>query len=190
MIERFFNWLMRNKMLIFLALVASMISISGFNLWASGYDELTPITQLGEIKGQLPYKATLGKQGENLVVELKWNKFQDDKKVPVVKRTGFAGLFNAEKQDRGNQSVEEFLKASYSTYLSDLFRYQEPVSEDIKYVPTFGVSKYPEVKKMKINGSSVDKVIELTDEQGQNWYVWYFEWLELKKEGNTIEFAK
>ena len=51
MIERFFNWLMRNKMLIFLALVASMISISGFNLWASGYDELTPITQLGENKG-------------------------------------------------------------------------------------------------------------------------------------------
>ena len=43
---------------------------------------------------------------------------------------------------------------------------------------------------MKINGSSVNKVIELTDEQGQNWYVWYFEWLELKKEGNTIEFAK
>lgn len=100
MIERFFNWLMRNKMLIFLALVASMISLSGFNLWASGYDELTPITQLGEIKGQLPYKATLGKQGENLVVELKWNKFQNDKKVPVEKRTGFAGLFNAEKQIR------------------------------------------------------------------------------------------
>ena len=110
--------------------------------------------------------------------------------VPVEKRTGFVGLFNAEKQDRGNQSVEEFLKASYGTYLSELFRYQEPVSEDIKYVPTFGVSKYPEVKKMKINGSPVNKVIELTDEQGQNWYVWYFEWLELKKEGNTIEFAK
>lgn len=190
MIERFFNWLMRNKMLIFLALVASMISLSGFNLWASGYDELTPITQLGEIKGKLPYRATLGKQGENLVVELKWNKFQNDKKVPVEKRTGFAGLFNAEKQDRGNLSVEEFLKASYSTYLSDLFRYQEPVYENIKYVPTFGVSKYPEVKEMKINGSPVNKVIELTDEQGQNWYVWYFEWLELKKEGNTIEFAK
>ena len=190
MIERFFNWLMRNKMLIFLTLVASMVSLSGFNLWASRYDEFAPITKLGEIKGQLPYKATLGKQGENLVVELKWNKFQNDKKVPVEKRTGFVGLFNAEKQDRGNQSVEEFLKASYGTYLSELFRYQEPVSEDIKYVPTFGVSKYPEVKKMKINGSPVNKVIELTDEQGQNWYVWYFEWLELKKEGNTIEFAK
>ena len=182
MIERFFNWLMRNKMLIFLALVASMISISGFNLWASGYDELTPITQLGEIKGKLPYRATLGKQGENLVVEL------NDKKVPIEKKTGFAGLFNAEKQDRGNQSVEEFLKASYSTYLSDLFRYQEPVFEDIRYVPTFGVSKYPEVKKMKINGQPVVQVIELTDKQGQNWYVWYFKMLELKKEGNKIEF--
>lgn len=80
MIERFFNWLMRNKMLIFLALVASMISISGFNLWASGYDELTPITQLGEIKGQLPYKATLGKQGENLVVELNGISFKMTRK--------------------------------------------------------------------------------------------------------------
>lgn len=188
MVERFFNWLMRNKMLIFLALVASMISLSGFNLWASGYDEFAPVTDLAQIKGDLPYIANLGKQGENLVVELKWNKFQDDKKVPVEKKTGFAGLFNAEKQDRGNQNVEEFLKASYSTYLSELFRYQEPVFEDIKYVPTFGVSKYPEVKKMKINGQPVVQVIELTDKQGQNWYVWYFKMLELKKEGNKIEF--
>ena len=48
MVERFFNWLMRNKMLIFLALVASMISLSGFNLWASGYDEFAPVTDLGQ----------------------------------------------------------------------------------------------------------------------------------------------
>lgn len=81
MIERFFNWLMRNKMLIFLApccfndfcyLVLTCGPVDTTNLLLS--------PSWGEIKGQLPYKATLGKQGENLVVELKWNKFQMTRK--------------------------------------------------------------------------------------------------------------
>ena len=192
MFSRIFNWLARNKMLTFFVIVGAMVSLAGIKNLVFGIDPSAEKVRIVQYNMNRDYAIVFHKQAASLVVELKKPVYKDGKEMAKTLTYTQAKQFNAQTQDKGSQSVEEKLKADFQEILPEMLEYQSKVQNDLglNYAPFFGVSKYPEVRKLKINGKSVDQVGSITDKQGQDWYIWVFSDLKLKPSGNSLEIGR
>ena len=191
MFSRIFNWLARNKMLTFFIIVGAMVSLAGIKNLVFGIDPSAEKVRIVQYNMNRDYAIVFHKQAASLVVELKKPVYKDGKEMAKTLTYTQAKQFNAQAQDKGSQSVEEKLKADFQEILPEMLEYQSKVQNDLglNYAPLFGVSKYSEVRKLKINGKSVDQVASITDDQGQDWYIWVFSDLKLKPSGNSLEIG-
>ena len=192
MFSRIFNWLARNKMLTFFIIVGAMVSLAGIKNLVFGIDPSAEKVRIVQYNMNRDYAIVFHKQAASLVVELKKPVYKDGKEMAKTLTYTQAKQFNAQTQDKGSQSVEEKLKADFQEILPEMLEYQSKVQNDLglNYAPLFGVSKYPEVRKLKINGKSVDQVDSITDDKGQDWYIWVFSDLKLKPSGNSLEIGR
>ena len=192
MFSRIFNWLARNKMLTFFIIVGAMVSLAGIKNLVFGIDPSAEKVRIVQYNMNRDYAIVFHKQAASLVVELKKPVYKDGKEMAMTLTYTQAKQFNAQAQDKGSQSVEEKLKADFQEILPEMLEYQSKVQNDLglNYAPLFSVSKYPEVRKLKINGKSVDQVTSITDDQGQDWYIWVFSDLKLKPSGNSLEIGR
>ena len=179
--HRVVYWLSYNKALLFMIYIAVMVFSSSLTAIRNG--EGSPKAQEFVLYHEIDANQTLVANTNRQVVRLG---------IESTDRAQerFYYAFDTASQNLGSQSVEAKLQALYQDYLPKLAEFQSRRMKFDASSIAFGVSKYPEVKKMKINGQAVPKVETFIDDDNQTWYIWFYPNLPLKPSGNVIEFKQ
>ena len=183
-------WLSYNKALLFMIYIAVMVFSSSLTAIRNGED--SPKVQELVLYHEIDTKHGLGliKQGKTLVAKTNRKVVRLGIESTDYAQERFYYAFDTASQNLGSQSVEAKLKALYQDYLPKLAEFQSRRMKFDASSIAFGVSKYPEVKKMMINGQAVPKVETFIDDDNQTWYIWFYPHLPLKPSGNVIEFKQ
>lgn len=181
------NRVRKRKIFIFFIVLISMTFFAGCT-------KKNELNDFGLTEKNIVAKFEYGSSMDVLVrkkdnVEFYYFEKQEENKDKLINKmtitSKFAFDYSAKKnlEDVRNGKFEKSVRDEIDV-IRAIYREQKDVSDRH---PFYGVSITPEIQNISINGKKADEIIEYSYKENQ-FYVWYFEDIDLKSDDYILEF--